>query len=166
MKMMIKLIRIISIVLLFVLLTSGCQTARRLTPDTDMKNDKRVEEKTPQERKITEINQDAIKGEAAADALVDMTGIDDAAVLFWNNKAIVAVILSESDEEKMSEELKEIIREKIKSFNPDVSDIDITLDKKIFYQLDDIQQSMIRGEQMTSLDKDINRIVNKIKNTK
>jgi len=153
-------------ILLFALLISGCQTARRLTPDTDMKNDKSVEEKTPQERKITDINQDTIKGEAAADALVDMTGIDDATVLFWNNKAIVAVILSEGDDGKISEELKETIRERIKSFNPNVSDVDITLDKKLFYQLDDIQQSMIRGEQLTSFDKNINEILNKIKNTK
>ncbi|WIV11255.1 YhcN/YlaJ family sporulation lipoprotein [Proteiniborus sp. MB09-C3] len=157
----------ISVILLIVFIVSGCQAPRKPGPNVGTENNRTDEgQKTQQERKATEINQEVIKGEEAADSLVGLTGIDDATVIFWGDKAVVAVIVSGEKEGILSEELREKIINTVKGFNPNITEVDIATDKKTFDKLDDIQQSMIRGEQIKNLGKDIEGVLNKIKNTK
>ncbi|SDY43754.1 sporulation lipoprotein, YhcN/YlaJ family [Proteiniborus ethanoligenes] len=150
-------ILILIIILFIVLILSGCQAARKPSPNNIME-----EENITGEREITEANKDVIKGEAVADTLVDLTGIDDATVMFWHNKAIVAVNVSEGEEGVISEELRKKIIDTVKTFDAEVSEIDITADKKLFYRLDDIQQAMIRGKQSKTVNQDIEDIIRAI----
>lgn len=154
MKRKFYLLHILPIILLIILAISGCQTARKPGPDTDI-----GDEKTSEEREESEENQEVIKGEVAADSLVDITGIDDATVLFSNNQAIVAVVLTEGE---LSEELKNRVIDIIKDYDEDVTRINITSDVNLFYRIDDIQQSLIRGEKSNTIDKDIENILNEI----
>lgn len=148
----------ISVFFLFIIVfLSGCQAARKPSPKNI------VEEKNVTENRIiTEANKEVIKGEVVADALVDLTGIDDATVVFWHDRAIVAVNVSEGKEGILSEELRNKIIDTVKTFDARISDIDITADKKLFYKLDDIQQAMIRGEQSKTTNQDIENIIKDI----
>ncbi len=167
MKKRVHVLHIITVILLIILVVPGCQAARKPRPYTVAENGKPAEKgRTTEERKTTEVNHEIIKGEAASDALVDLTGIDDATVLFWNNQAIVAVNVSEGKEGVISEGLRKKIIDTVKSLDEKVTIIDITADKRLFYELDSIKQKMIRGEQIKSVDKDINNILNRINSRK
>ncbi|WP_352418466.1 YhcN/YlaJ family sporulation lipoprotein [Proteiniborus sp.] len=158
MRERVNLLHIITAFLFIILVASGCQTARKPGPNISVE-----EEKTDKERKVTESNQEVIKGEVAADALVDLSGIDDATVVFSDNQAIVAVIVSEGE---ISEDLKRRIIDTIKDYDENINRINITADKNLFYRLDDIQQSLIRGEQNRTISEDIKNILSEINNKK
>lgn len=146
-----------TVIFLIILALPSCQAAKKPVPNNTT-NEKELTKKI----KTTEANKEVIKGEAAADTLVDLTGIDDATVLFWENKAIVAVNVSEGREGVISEDLRKKIVDTVKTFDGKITEIDITADKKLFYKLDEIQQSMIRGEKSKTVNKDIEGIINKI----
>lgn len=160
MKRKVSLLHIITVILLIILVASGCQAARKPGPNID------IERKTAEERRATEANQEVIKGEVAADALVDFSEIDDATVLFFNNQAVVAVVLSEGKKGVLSENLKNRIIDTIKDYDENVTRINMTIDKKLFNQIDDIQQSLIRGEQSKTFSNDIEDILYRINRNK
>ncbi len=167
MKKRVHILHIIVVILLIILVVPGCQAAKKPRPYTVTEKGKPAEKgRTTEERKTTEVNHELIKSEAASDALVGLTGIDDATVLFWHNQAIVAVNVPEGKEGVTSEELRKKIIDTVKSFDEKVTRIDITADKSLFYELDSIKQTMIRGEQTKNIDKDINNILNRINNKK
>lgn len=163
MKKIARILHIISLILLISFVISGCQAPRRPRNDIGLENRNNTElERTQQESRIAEVNQEVIKSEAAADSLVDLRGIVDATVVFWGDKALVGIIISE---EVMSEELRNEVENIVRKSNPTITNVDITTDRNIFVELDDVQQSLIRGEQIDNISKDIENILNKIKDT-
>ncbi len=164
MKKIARMIHIIFAVLLIVLSLSSCQAPRK--PGTDMNTEDRnitEQEKTQQEKGITEVNQEIIKSEAAADSLVDLRGVDDATVVFWGDKALVGVVLAE---ETMAGELRNEIINRVRNSNPTISNVDITTERSLFIKLDDVQQSLIRGENINNISKNVEDILNRINNSK
>lgn len=164
MKKIAHMLHIISLILLILLITSGCQAPERPGNDIGLENiNNREQERNQQESGVAEVNQEVIKSEAAADSLVDLRGVVDATVVFWGDKALVGVILSEGIiVEEMRNEIENIVRKS----NPTITNVDITTDKNIFVELDDVQQSLIRGEQINNISKDVENILNKINSTK
>lgn len=160
----VRKLHIVSLILLIILIVSSCQAPRRPGPNLGTENrDISGEHRTPQERIGAEMNQEIIKSEAAADALVDLTGVDDATVVFWGDRALVGVITPGGT---ISEELRKEMIKRVKNSNPTINEVDITTDKETFVELDDAQQSLIRGEKINNISKDIENISKKIKNTK
>lgn len=164
MKKNVRIPHMILLIMLISLIISGCQAPRRPGNILGLDNrDNRLDEKTQQESRVIEINQEIIKSEAAADSLVDLRGIVDATVVFWGDKALVGVIISEG---AMNEEMRNKIENIVRGANPTITNVDITTDSSIFMELDDVQQSLIRGEQINNISKDIENILSKINSTK
>ncbi|SCG83196.1 hypothetical protein DW1_1626 [Proteiniborus sp. DW1] len=163
MKKIVRMLHIISLILLISVVISGCQAPRRPGNDIGLENGNNTDqERTQQESRVVEVNQEVIKSEAAADSLVDLRGIVDATVVFWGDKALVGVIISEGI---IVEEMRNEIENIVKESNPTITSVDITTDRNIFVELDDVQQSLIRGEQINNISKDVESILNKINNT-
>ncbi len=164
MKKIIRVLHIFILILLIALNALSCQAPGKLGPNVGTDNNVVTnDQRNPQERIGAEINQEIIKSEAAADAIVDLRGIDDATVVFWDNRAIVGVMPAGG---AISEELREEVINRVKNSNPIIDEINITADKKIFVELDDLQQSLIRGKKINNISKDIEDIANAIRNTK
>lgn len=145
-------------ILIFIIIVflTACQTNKKLNFDRVAEENDRNNDNNQK----VEITQETIKGETIANALVDLTGIDDATALLRKDQAIVAVNVSEGEEGVITEELREKIIDTVKKIEEDINEIKITADLDLFYEIDNIQQSMIRGENLDTIENDIQKIIN------
>ncbi len=162
-----KLITFILLLMVTILLISvGCRPAEKPSPDNLVQDqdeiDRYIEEENKR-RQNDEGYQQVVKAEAIADALVDQEGIYDATVVLYNGKALVGVDVAEQNEGKLSENLRDRIMNTIKTFDNEIRDVNITTNSDLFNRIDDIEQSLMKGDTKINVSKEIDAIIKKIK---
>ena len=162
--------RLITCILLFVLTLSlisvGCRPAEKPDPDDIVQDQDEIDryiEKENLRRQNDKEYQQVVKAEAIADTLVDQEGIYDATVVLYKGNALVGVEVLEEIEGKISKDMRERIINTVKTFDDEIKDVTITSDKELFNKIDDIEQSLIRGDEKRNISKEIDAIIKKIK---
>lgn len=101
------------------------------------------------------------RSELISDIIVDMYSIDDATTIIFNDTAIIGIKIAYN--QKMNEELKNSIIEKVKESDPLINQVKVTTKANIFSQIDNILGELLQGKSYDSFVNEINKIQNKIK---
>lgn len=101
------------------------------------------------------------RAESISDLIVDLYGIDDATTVILNDTAIIGIKIAY--DQKITDEIKNLIVEKVKEKDPLITNIKITDKKNLFSQIDNIITKLLQGTSYDSLVDDINKIENKIR---
>lgn len=102
--------------------------------------------------------------EKIADSVVELYGIDNSTAIVFNEDVLVGVILGASQD--MTEDMRESIRDTIKDNNPSIKNVYISLDEKIFREIDNIIIDLLNGESYESYLDKISQIFGKINKDK
>lgn len=148
------------------LISVGCRPAEKPSPDNITQQQAEIDryiEKENLRRQNDKDYQQVVKAESIADSLVDQEGIYDATVVLHENKALVGVDALEEREGKLSQDMKYKIMNTVKAFDAEIKNVTITSNKDLFNKIDDIEQSLIRGDTKRNISKEIDEIIKKIK---
>ena len=141
------------IVTLLMFSFSGCKTKEKI---------ERVEEKNASGNIVVgEVKENVSeRGEVIADNVVDLIGIDDATAIIFNDMAIVAIELAEGNE--WTEEMRKTIENTVHETDDKVKSVLVTKEKAIFNKIDDIAQSLLKGEKLDKHSSEISKIIKRI----
>lgn len=102
--------------------------------------------------------------EDMADSVVELYGIDDAAAIVLNDNALVAIVLADGQE--MTDDMNETIVATIKKDNPQIEEVHISLNEKIFKQTGDIVIDLLQGKSYDDYVDEISKMIDKVKREK
>lgn len=168
---MLKKKNIIKVALLVaVLLVSsyGCRPAERPAPDMNQQQNRQegqmAQDNTGFQGGNVAGNRDArTRGERLANEIVDLQGINDAAVIIYRNTAIVAVDVPRGQEDLLTEDMAYRINNVVMANEGEITDILITADEEVFEQVDNIAHAIVRGESEDEHSEEIQEIINRIR---
>lgn len=112
---------------------------------------------------LTGVNEIVERAENIADNVVELIGIEDATAIIYNEKAIVVVGLGQGVE--FSEDMKEMINAVVLGLEPNLLDVFIANDAKLFDKVDEIAQGLIKGEDIKNHSYEIEKTIKKIEKT-
>lgn len=147
-----KLLGLLIIITIMSLFAIGCKK-------TDIENSKEEPEKKDVSTNIGgSKNKELVdRGENIADNLVELIGIEGAAAIIYENQAIVAVEIADNVE--LNEELINMIKETTIKADGQIKDVKLIADDKTFDIIDNIAQSLIKGDSVNNYNTEINKIV-------
>ena len=102
--------------------------------------------------------------ENIADNVVDLIGIEDATAIIYDDDIVVAVEMS--DENTLTIGLKGMIKDIVMNNDNTINNVFITDDAKIFEKVDNIEQNLIKGEDIKNYREEINKIKKRISSEK
>lgn len=147
-----KIVIFLLIVILLMFSLLGCKAKEKI---------EQVEEKNASSNIVGEVKENlSERGEVIADNVVDLIGIDDATAIIFNDMAIVAVELAEGNE--WTEEMRKTIENTVHETDNRVKSVLVTKDKAIFNKIDDIAQSLLKGEKFDKHSSEISKIIKRI----
>ena len=100
------------------------------------------------------------RSEDISDFVVELYGIDDATTIVFNNEAYIGVVMAFDHE--FSEELRDTIIHHVKEKDTQIDNVSVTVNPKIFKQIDDVVFNLLQGKSYDSQVKEINKIINNI----
>ncbi len=98
--------------------------------------------------------------ENLADCVVDLFGIDDAVVLIYKDKAVVAVVPAEDF--IFSDEQEKLVKDTSLSSDTKLKEAFVTSDRKKFDKIEGIVDNICNGENIEKFSSDIEKIINEI----
>lgn len=101
------------------------------------------------------------RAENIADNLVELIGVVDATAIIYENEAIVAVEMGE--EVELDKDMLDMIKNITMEGDEKINDVKIIADEKIFDIIDNIAQSLIKGDSIQNYKTEVNKIIKKIK---
>ncbi|WP_416197815.1 MAG: Sporulation lipoprotein, YhcN/YlaJ family [Sporanaerobacter sp.] len=102
--------------------------------------------------------------ENIADNVVDLIGIEDATAIIYDDDIVVAVEMS--DENTLTIGMKGMIKDIVMNNDNTINNVFITDDAKIFEKVDNIEQNLIKGEDIKNYREEINKIKKRISSEK
>jgi len=149
------------------IISVGCSTAEK--PNKNLSNsivdleqiNRYIEEDV--ERRKNDINyQQVVKAELIADNLVSEKKIYDATVLLYSQKALVGIEIVEDINGNIPNEISEKVKNIIKEIDSEIKTVIITSDDEIFNKIDELERSLIKGDERRNISKDIELIIQEI----
>ena len=150
-----RLIMLILLLMIFTLTIFGCKKGETIE---NAKNDE-IEENIVTNIGTNGSNEMVDKAESIADDVVNIMGIEDATAIINDKQIIIVVELSQ--DLVFSNEIKEMINEIAIKVEPNVKNIYISNDLKLFEKVDDIAQSLIKGDDIKNYTQELNKILKK-----
>lgn len=102
--------------------------------------------------------------ENIADNVVDLIGIEDATAIIYDDDIVVAVEMS--DKNTLTIGMKGMIKDIVMNNDNTINNVFITDDAKIFEKVDNIEQNLIKGEDIKNYREEINKIKKRISSEK
>lgn len=99
--------------------------------------------------------------ENISNLVVELYGIDNASSIIFNDIVVIAVEMGVDN--TFTDDIKEMIIDTVLSNDTAIRQVLITDDKKIFNQIEDIIENLMKGKPYDDYVKDINRIIEKLK---
>lgn len=99
--------------------------------------------------------------ETISDALVELYGIDDAASIILNDDLMIGVRVAYDD--RLNNETRENIRNKVMAIDGDISGIYITDKIKLFNEINNIITEILQGKSYENFIVDIDNLRNRMK---
>lgn len=100
------------------------------------------------------------RSEDISDLVVELYGIDDATTIVFNNEAYIGVVMAFDQE--FSDELRDTIIHHVKEKDTQIDSVSVTLNHRIFKQIDDVVFNLLQGKSYDSQVKEINKLINNI----
>ncbi len=101
------------------------------------------------------------RSENISNLVVELYGIDNASSIIFNDIVVIAVEMGVDN--TFTDDIKEMIIDTVLSNDTAIRQVLITDDKKIFNQIEDIIENLMKGKPYDDYVKDINRIIEKLK---
>ncbi len=101
------------------------------------------------------------RSEDISDFVVELYGIDDATTIVFNNEAYIGVVMAFDHE--FTQDLRDTIIHHVKEKDIQIDNVSVTVNPKIFNQIDDVVFNLLQGKYYDSQVKEINKIINNIK---
>lgn len=95
------------------------------------------------------------RSETISDAVVELYGIDDATTIILNDEALIGVKIAY--DEKLTPEIKDLIQDTVKSKDGAITNILLTDNDKIFWDINHIITDILQGQ---SYENSLNKIHN------
>lgn len=149
-------ILVVSFMILFLTLTV-CSCKGKEVKDENVENNITVN------IGLTSGNEMVERAENIADNVVELIGVEDATALIYNEKVIVVVELNQGID--YSEDMKEMIKAVVLEMEPNILNVFISNDEKLFNKVDEIAQNLIKGEDIKNHSIEIEKIIKRIEKT-
>jgi len=162
-KKRLKVVFVLLVLLTTSVLFFACRAAEKPNPPANDRDEVEFQDQREEiEPRQDNAYQYIARAETIADSIVDLTGVDNATVLISGTTAIVGVDVSEGTEGVISNDLRNDVENVVRRTDTEIREVRITADRDLFNRIDEIEQSLMNGENANSFTKDIESIMNKI----
>lgn len=155
-------------IIIVVFLITGCQ-GRQDVSEENLKGSS-IENEISQEEYENELGLDVsgrdydllMRSEGISDSVVNLFGIDNATSIVFNDIVAIAVKLAEENE--LNNSMRELIMDVTLENDSMVRQVLITENEDVFEEIENVIISLMNGQTYDSQVKEINRIIENIKN--
>ncbi|GAA0745039.1 YhcN/YlaJ family sporulation lipoprotein [Clostridium oceanicum] len=149
--------------LMFLTLASGCTNKTKENPPASNKEekteDKMDENKNKMDSKSTELNK---RSQKIADQLVKIDGIEKARVVISEKRALVGVTIPSSAEGKITDELKNKVKETTKNTDKEIETVAVSADADTYKRISEIGDGLNEGKGLEEFASQIKELFNRI----